>query len=219
MDNLERYKAYREHERMFIATKIMNYVNSSIDEQVVLNSARILGMLDSKGNIAPKAESEMLFLLDFVINEYKVNGKSIVQLYRENVGAENELEEAMLKALENSYMSLFRVVNISPSKNLVFLKDAFNRVKNVRLTDMNFSQTGDTDTLLFVRVLPYEELNMTSGMGATFPSLAEDRLLIEYKRVSKEMNLAQEIDSESARMLIAFFHFNREVGTPVKYDW
>ncbi|MCY6354639.1 hypothetical protein [Clostridium sp. ZS2-4] len=219
MDNLERYKAYREFERILIGTKIMNYINSSIDKQVILNSARILGMLDTNGNIAPKADSEMMFLLDFVIHEYKVNGKTMVQLYRENVGSENEIEEDILKALDNSYLSLFRVVNLSPSKNLVFLKDVFNRVKNVRLTDISFSQTGDTDTLLFTRILPYEDLNITSGMAATFPSIVEDRVLIEYKRVCKEMNLAEEIDSESVRMLISFFHFNREIGTPVKYDW
>ncbi|WMJ80429.1 hypothetical protein RBU49_16735 [Clostridium sp. MB40-C1] len=219
MDNLEKYTTYRECQRILVATKIIPYINANIKENVVLNSARILGMLDERGNIVPREEREMTYLLDFTIHEYKINGKSMIQIYRENVQSENELEEVILEALEKSYVSLFRVVNISTSKNLVFLKDVFNNVKNVRLTDINCSQTGNTETLLFTRVLPFKEFNMTSGMVGAFQSVLENRLVREFNEFNKELKEKYKYDSESTRMLISFFHFNRESNIVMEYDW
>ncbi|MCY6957463.1 hypothetical protein [Clostridium brassicae] len=219
MDNLEKYKTYRAFQRTLVATKIIPYINSNIKENVVLNSARILGMLDERGNIVPRQESDMSYLLDFTIHEYKINGKSMIQIYRENAQVENELEESILEALEKSYVSLFRVVNISLSKNLVFLKDVFNNVKNVRLIDIDFSKTSDTETLLFTRVLPFKEFSMTSGMVGIFESVLEDSLVREFNKFNKELKEKYEYDSEATRMLMSFFHFNREANTVIKCDW
>lgn len=219
MDNMQKYKLYREAGKILISTKIIPYVNEKFEESVVLDSARILGLVDADGNIAPRQESEMMYLLDYTLHEYKIDGKSMIQFYRENNKAENEIEEILLEALEDSYMSLFRVVNTSASKNLVFLKDAFNKFSNVRLTDISFSQTKDRDVLIFTRVLPLPELNMSSGMAGIFQSLLEENLVRDFHRVSKKLKSREGFNEETAKMLFTFFNLNREIGLSVKFDW
>ena len=83
----------------------------------------------------------------------------------------------------------------------------------IRVTDVNLSETAEPGLLLFFRLLQYEEFNTTSGISFPFPPDENDRLLGEYA------DRADTVDAkpESLRRFVAFFDLYREYGIRIHY--
>ena len=106
-------------------------------------------------------QNDTQYVFDFALHESKIEGQNAIQLYKEKVGGQDEMEEIFLNALDNSYTSIFRVINTSPTKGLLFFKDmnitsgmgcSFKAIeeKNLMLnydrhgkTNMNYSNSED----------------------------------------------------------------------------
>ncbi|TDT58467.1 hypothetical protein [Fonticella tunisiensis] len=209
MELQELYKQYRNEQMIFVNEKIIK----SLEREAIINSAKALDMIDDKGNIIYDDESDLNYILDFAIYEYKINGKNAVERYAEKHAPENEMEERALKALLNSYTSLYRVVNISPSKPVIFLKDTFNQSKNIRLVDISLSKTMGISSLIYTRVLPYPELNMTSGAPMIFDDSLETSLTSSYMMLAKE-----KIEDSSANKYIFFYNAYRMYGLEMGFS-
>jgi len=69
------------------------------------------------------SEGETNVLIDFVLNEYRVNNKNTIEIYREKIGWQNEIEKDMLDALLSSYTSLFKITSIFEAENTLLLND------------------------------------------------------------------------------------------------
>lgn len=78
MDIIEKYITYREIGRE-LNNKIMD---TCLDQDMLKNSARLLGI--ARGNILMfDSEDDTSVLMDFALNEYRVNNKNAIEIYRE----------------------------------------------------------------------------------------------------------------------------------------
>lgn len=196
MELIDLYNTYRQEEIRMVNEKIFK----TLDKAVLLNAARVLDMTDENDNIMFTDENQMGALMDFAIHEMRIDGQNAVDKYIENHGPENEMEEKVLNALKSSYTSLYRVVNVSEERNMLFLKDLLKDTRNTRLVDINLSHTGDPNMLIFTRVIPFPELNMTSGASFIFTDDLEIKITSAYK---KSIELVRE-DIEANKYIIFY---------------
>ena len=209
MTIIEKYKTYRKT-GMKLNHKIMN---TCLDRDVLMRSARLLGI--ARGNtLIFDSEDETSVLMDFALNEYRVNNKNTIEIYRERIGWQNEIEKDILDALLSSYTSLFKITSISEAENTLFLNDILNKKDNIKLIDIAFSKTAIPGLLLFIRLVPFKDFNMTSGISFVFPGDLEKYLLRRYRKLSKKVKT----DSESIKRFISFFRLSKTDGIEVRYE-
>jgi len=209
MDNkLERYREIRSAGTKLVNNKLIRFIVDNYSKELVIGSAKKLGMLEGKKTIAFDNEDDTQYIFDFAINEMKIEGKSVIQLYKEKIDVQDEREVEFIAAMENSYTSLFRVVNTSPEKGLVFIKNLLGDGKNIRLTDIGLSQMKDKDLLIFTRILPFKDMNITSGMSCCFDSSYEIKLITAYERNLKN-NFSH---NESEERFLFLYNAFREIG-------
>ncbi|RLF33140.1 MAG: hypothetical protein DRN07_03330 [Thermoplasmata archaeon] len=208
MTIIEKYKTYRKI-GMELNHKIMD---SCLDRDVLMKSARLLGIARGKTLIFD-SEDETSVLMDFALNEYRVNNKNTIEIYREKIGWQNEIEKDILDALLSSYTSLFKVTSIYEAENTLLLNDILNKKDNLKLIDIAFSKTAIPGLLLFIRLIPFKDFNMTSGISFAFPGDLEEYLLRRYKKLSKKVKT----DSESIKRFISFFRLSKTDGIEVGY--
>lgn len=205
---IEKYKTYRKIGRE-LNNKIMK---SCFDHDVVMKSARLLGIVRGDTLIID-SENETSVLMDFALNDYRVNNKNAVEVYREKMGRENEIETEILDALVSSYTSLFKITSISETENMLFLSDLLNKQGNIKIIDIAFSKSATPGLLMFIRLLSFKDFNMTSGTSLIFDEELEEYLLRKYKKLSKKVKS----DSETIRRFVSFFKLNRNYGIDVEY--
>lgn len=205
---MERYKKIRE------VGLILNHkiIESCLDHDTLYSSAKLLGIL--KGDLFVfDSEDEASVLMDFALHEYKLNGRSAVEIYREKVGGQNEVEKEILAALPSAYASLFEIGTVSG--NTIILKDLLKEEDRfITLLDIGFSLTCTPGMLIFIRVVPFKDFNMTSGISFLFRGSLKKYLIRRYRRISKKI----ESDSDSMKRFIAFFKLNSECGEEVRYE-
>jgi len=207
MSVMERYRAVRE----VGLTLNHKMIESRLDHDVLYGSARLLGIL--KGDqLVFESEDEASVLMDFALHEYKLNGRSAVEIYRKKVGGKDEVEDEILASLPSAYTSLFEIVAISGNtitlKNLLRDKDRL-----IRVIDIGFSLTGAPGMLIFTRIVPFKDFNLTSGISFPFRGRLKKRLVRRYRRISKKIKS----DSDSMKRFIAFFKLNRKYGEKAVY--
>jgi hypothetical protein len=200
--SIEKFKELRTVTNTFIHDKLIDFMMQKYYKELVISSAQMLDMLSGSKTITYENEAYSQYLLDFALHESKFEGKNAVQLYKEEVGAQNAMEERIMKALENSYTSLFRVVNTSQEKGFVFLKDVLSNSKNIRLTDPGMSKVGSTDLLIFTRILSFENMTIISGMSCDFKGSLEVMLVQKLEQFKKDFN----IQDESIGRFIYFYN-------------
>lgn len=209
MEQLNLYNEYRSAEIKLVNDKIFK----SLGKEILLNAARILDMTDENDNIMFTDENQMGALMDFAIHELRIDGKNAIEIYIETYGYENEMEKKVLNALRDSYTSLYRIVNISEDKNMLFIKDLLRDVRNTRLTDIGLSKSCDTNMLIFTRILPFEELSMTSGASFLFEAELEPKMLSLYRKT-----INQVIADKEANKYIIFYSLFKNYGLNMKYN-
>ena len=186
-------------------------IDSCLSKEILFNSAKLLGIM--RGDVSVfKSEEEMSILTDFALHEYKVNDKNAVQVYREKIGGQNEMENEILASLLSSYTSLFKVVAIS--ENTLLLKDILKKGdKPIELIDISFSKTTIPGTLVFIRAVPFNGFYRASGVSLVFRGDIEEYIIRRYRKISKKIKTG----SDSMKRFISFFRLNRECGEEVMY--
>ena len=209
MTLIEKYETYRKI-GMELNHKIMK---SCLDRDVLLKSARLLGIVRGDTLIFD-SEDETSVLMDFALNEYRVNNKNAIEIYREKIGWQNEIEKDILDTLLSSYTSIFKVTSISEAENALLLNDILNKKDNIELTDIAFSETAIPGLLLFIRLVRFKDFNMTSGVSFVFPGDSEGYLLRRYKKLSRKVKS----DSDSIKRFVSFFRLYKTDGIEVRYE-
>jgi hypothetical protein len=201
---INKYKKYRE------IGKVLNHkiIDRFVDKESILQSGKFLGLV-KRDTLITDNKSEIIALIDFSINEYQINGKKAVKLYKEKVLLENDIEGEILDALIKSYTSLFKIADIKQRDNKLFLADLFNKDSDpIEIIDIGFSQTAPTGLLIFLRIVPFADFNITGGFGFAFNGDLEENLLREYKHFIKRVKYS----SESIKRYVAFFKLHRRCG-------
>lgn len=211
-NTLSKYKNYRE------VGKALNHkiIDRFVDRDIILLSGKYLGLVSlvKKNALIFDNESETAALMDFAINECKINGNSAVQLYKDKGIFENQIEGDILDALLKSYTSLFKITNIKSQNNTLRLTDLLNiNCEPIEIIDIGFSQTAVTGLLIFIRIVPFTDFNMSGGLGFAFNNDLEEYLIKEYKHVAKRVKSS----SESLKRYVAFFKLYRRYGLEIDF--
>ena len=188
-------------------------IQAALSKEHFLESGRRLGILQ-EGILVFRNEDETSVLMDFALNELKPDDKSVVQMYGEKIGGENDVEKEILSALISSYTSLFRVDSISASDNILYLSDLLNNRIDIGLIDVGLSQSAIPGILLFIRLVPFKSIFMTSGISFIFRPDLENTLLRQYKKFSKRVDVI----SDPAERFHFFFKENEVHGMDVRYE-
>lgn len=200
---IELYKTIRE-----IGMKLNSNMLTDMDKNLMLESARLLGILENNTFVF-EDEQESTYLQDFSIFEkFKLNTrKSLVEIYRKNVGSNDDIEDKLFDASEKSYTSLFKVKSTHKNEFQVHLNDIL-RKEDITILDIGFSQTVQTGTLIFTRIIPFEQFNISSGASFTFSHEKEEYLLRRQRTLKKKY----ELEGVDIARYIAFFMLNRTDG-------
>jgi len=211
-NTLSKYKNYRE------VGKALNHkiIDRFVDRDIILLSGKYLGLVSlvKKNALIFNNESETAALMDFAINEYKINGNSAVQLYKDKGMFENQIEVDILDALLKSYTSLFKITNIISQKNTLILTDLLNiNCEPIEIIDIELSQTAVAGFLIFLRIVPFSDFNISGGLGFAFNNDMEEYLIKKYKNLAK---LAKS-SSESLKRYVAFFKLYKRYGLEIDF--
>lgn len=208
MSLVDRYRMYREANRK-LNHKVMN---ACLECDAFMSAANLLGIAEGNAVFFDNMD-ETDVVMDFALNEYTVEGKNAIQIYRQRYGGD-ELELDVLDALLSSYTSLFKVTSLSRRGKLVFFDDVINRRSHIGLIDIALSNTATVGMLLFFRLLSFSDFNMASGVSFAFPGELERYLLRKYKRLSKKV----EADSDSIKRFVSFFWLSKTDGLKMRYE-
>ena len=208
MVSLDHYQAYRN------AARELNHqiIDALVERAVLMRAARALDI--ARGDtFVFESDAEMNVLMDYALYEDRVQGKALVQVYREQTTALSPLQRELLDGMCQSYTSLFRITEVQATESTLVLADRLQQREDLPLIDMMFSRTAAPGMLLFTRVVPLAGMNMTAGIAFAFPGGSEAHLLRRYKRLGKRVKA----DTEAARRLVAFFQLNRTEGIEVSF--
>ena len=209
MDRIQRYIKYRNLGMNLTAEILDKYVNKDILE----GAAELLGILGKGNTLVYQIEEDANVLMDFILNDYKVNGTTIINIYTKNVGGKNEIENEILDALTSSYTSLFEVTSTFEEESVTILNDIINKKNNIELTDISLSISAVPDILIFFRIMPFEFFNITTGVGFTFPADKKTFLLSRYKAKRKKFKSSD----EAIKRFVLFFKLKNQYGMDFGY--
>ncbi|MCJ7572491.1 MAG: hypothetical protein MUO82_11575 [Candidatus Thermoplasmatota archaeon] len=209
MNSIEKYKKYRK-----VGMKLNHRImDKCLDRDTLRKSAKLLGIIQ-KGTFVFDNEDETSVLMDFALNDYRFINKNVVERYREKFGWKNEIEKDIFDALSASYTSLFNITSISRLENTLILSDLLNKKDDIKLIDIAFSNTiTHSGYLLFTRLLPFKDFNMTSGVTFVFRPYKENHLIRLYKKKTKKIKS----DDDAIKRFIAFYELNKTLGIDVAY--
>ena len=209
MDTVKKYKKYRKID-MKLNHKIMD---KCLDRDTLNKSAKLLGIIQ-KGKFVFDNEDETSVLMDFALNDYRFVNKNVVEKYSEKYGWKNTIEKDIFNALSNSYTSLFKITSISRSNNTLILTDILNKENDIKLIDIAFSNTiTHSNYLLFTRILPFKDFNMTGGVSFIFPADKTNFLIRQY---NKKISLNKS-GNEAVKRFVIFYELNKKHGIDISY--
>lgn len=154
----------------------------------VLREASKMDFKIKERQIQFEKENEFPYIMDYFIHEYKINGKRISEVYKQKAKDLDELEKEILENMDKSFTTLYRVVNVVEKSKVIFLMDTMNKVKNIKLTDIGYSETIDDSKLLFTRVIQVDGLYISAGMSFVYDNAYEKKILDSIK-IIKNRNL------------------------------
>ena len=184
--------------------KLANFIEKRFGKENILQIGNMLGFKNDGTNVILHYKTDIMYLYDYAFFEYSFEGKTLIQVYEEEVAATEEDSE-LIRACKNSYISLFRIVNSSREKKMIFLKDIIGERKNERVISHELAKYTDLDILLFTRTLVFDDFKAVSGMMATFDINKELTLIngvIKSKKEFVESN-------KNWSMFIYFYTMNK----------
>jgi hypothetical protein len=197
------YKKYRNEAKKLSEVILAKYT----DDQSLETITRLMGVRHGK-SIIVESDEELNFLMDFSLYEYRVDGKNFLERYQLSNPELSQNETKIIAAKLLAYTSLFKIIDTDPSSATILLSDLLNNGQEVKMMDINLSLTAILGDSMFTRLVPFADINMSSGMFCVFPQSYERALLKEYKSKMKKVKS----DIESQQRFMAFYKLNRTKG-------
>lgn len=189
MDNLQMFNEYK-----FKGEELISKLTTFAVERYRSHIAEIAKRfeLPIENELYECGDEALVYMtVDYFLHEYRINGKSILEMYEEGGLIENDFEKEFINSMKNSYASLYRVVNISKNNGYVFLMDLFNDVKNSRLTDEELVQIVDDKKLVFLRVYKFKDISITMNTMYIYDDKYEEFII---KSINDVLNIGREKD-------------------------
>ena len=124
------------------------------------------------------SDEEIDTLTEFLIFEkFNKNTPMVSRFYKSNSELP-DLETENMKGMLNFHASLFEVQGVDSNSNTLVLVDLLdsNR-KEFTLMDIGLSHTSHAGLIFYTRLLPIEDIYMTSGVSFGFENNFKDKLL------------------------------------------
>lgn len=189
MDNLQMFNEYK-----FKGEELISKLTTFAVERYRSHIAEIAKRfeLPIENELYECGDEALVYMtVDYFLHEHRINGKTILEMYEESGFVENEFEREFITSMKNSYVSLYRVVNVSNDKGYVFLMDLFNNVKNSRLTDEELGYRVDDKKLVFLRVYRFKDINITMNTMYIYDNKYEEFII---KSINDVLNIGREKD-------------------------
>jgi hypothetical protein len=182
--------------------------------ETFLKAARLLG-LEQNGILAFRSEDEPSVLFDFLVYEAVNSHASGIERYLQNQADITPRDRELLEAMVGTPTSLYRTVATFPDKSLISVRDVLHPEQpEITLTDIYMSRAPIMDALLFMHILRFPEVSMTSGSVMPFPGDLESFLLRKSKILQKKVPSS----NAAVRGFVAYFQLYREFGIAMQYE-
>lgn len=209
MSRLETYRQYRDVGED-LNTEIFR---AELDHDEILDSAAVLGIETHGNEMHYDSEEQAVTHMDFALHDYRTDGQTPVERYRNAQAWETAIERDILDSLVQAETSLFKITAVDPDESQLVLTDLLTGDDEIELTDINYSKSATPGILLFFRLVPYEQFNATSGISMPFPGEIEDHLLSVAKQVSEQATSYH----EDVVRFRTFLELYRKYGHNAKY--
>lgn len=179
--------------------EILNFEEQS--RESIINSGKILGFWD-EGKMVFEDEEESNVLTEYLLYEYRINGKRIIDRF--HVNNENLISEKqeILRGMIKNRISLFEIIDVDKTNSMVKLKD---QIKNEvhELMDINLSLSASIGMIISTRLIPVYNVKMTSGLTFQF-------------RKEKRLNILTELSEAKTEYFEAIFRISKKYGIQVE---
>lgn len=205
---VKKYRKYR-NASVDLHTKIMQGLN----EQVFEEATGLLGVRE--GKTAVLDEDELPSVMDFALYDCRWQGKNTVELYQEGVGERTAIERDLLAAMLSAYTSLFRLDYVrTAERTLTFTDLLAAESAPVKIIDVGLSETAVPGFLMFFRLVPLADFNMSAGASFIFPPDRESYLLRQHQVIMRKVKS----EDTAVQRFVAFFKLNRRFGLERGYE-
>lgn len=157
-------------------------------------------------------EEESDVLMDFSLFEMLVNDKSFTERYFELDLPETDDEGIILEAKMEAFTSLFEIVDVDSKKSAVYIIDLLDNKKEYSFIDLGFSLTAKVGMLVFTRIIPFDDFNMTGGVSFVFDKSKKDMLIsgLGFQKFKSNNKL------KSADKYMFFYNMNKTYGLDLR---
>lgn len=172
---LDRYKQLRKS-----GIALNTALAKQVPKAAVPECGKKLGLVKA-GTLIFNNEDEVGILYDYCFHHYRRAGKNVIERYLEQsppAAASDDM--VLLQAMLKSRYSLFRVEEINPHLG-ASLRDLLTD-EVFDLMDVGLSETGSAGIILAGRILPTEDLHMSSGVLIPLPEPAFEQSIMPIAR-------------------------------------
>jgi hypothetical protein len=205
---VKKYKKYRKKEQS-ISSQL---VETCLDGRVFMDATRLLGVRKGQ-EVMLDDEDELPAVMDFALHDCRLDGKTAVEIYEDEVEGKDEIEREILAGMRRSYTSLFRIESVRRASRILVLTDLLTEREPVEMIDVNLSDTAVPGLLIFLRLVPLTDFNMSAGFGFIFPAERETYLLRQHKVIMRKVKS----EDTAVQRFVAFFKLNQRVGLEMRY--
>ena len=210
--NLSDYRAIRASGKE-LGSKIFKYAVDN-NKQDLVSTAKLLGLWNGKMFIF-ESENDSNALMDFMVFEKPgQNSPAFKRFHLCNPGL-NDAQLEHIDGMYHNFSSLFEVKSIDRMGNTLVLTDLLdNDRKEYLLMDIGLSKTAPVGFVLFTRLIPIRDINMTSGSTFGFKSMYKDKVLsaISLATFQKRRKL------NSNEIYILMHNKNRQFGMETRTE-
>ena len=171
---IDEYKAIRESGQE-VLDMIFKYAAEN-NKQAIISSAKLLGFRDGKRMVFA-SENDSETLMDFMVFEKSTQNDAAYQRFYRSCPKLDDLQQVNMNGILHFHSSLFEVKSIDPKGNTIVLEDLMDAGREYQLMDIEMSKTVPAGFIIFTRLIPINDVNMTSGVGFGFNRIDKDKLL------------------------------------------
>lgn len=207
---IKKYKKYRR-----VGQDLNNRVREvSLKEEAFEEATALLGIRQGRTIILDN-EDDIAAVMDFALNDCRWQGKNAVERYQEEVGGKTASERELLSGMLAAYTSLFRIESVRTAARTLTLTDLLAAESDpVIIIDINLSETAVPGLLLFFRLVPLADFNMSAGAAFVFPANQERYLLRQHKAIMRKVKS----EDTAVQRYVAFFKLNQRAGLEIGYE-
>jgi hypothetical protein len=209
---IEVYKSYRAT-GMELANKILQLSEGNKKEMIFAGT--LLGFWNGNTMIWG-SDDDMDVMMDFSIYENNSLGLKLMDKFYESDVELNGMEEELLEGMMNAHPSVFEIKSIDQPNFIVTLTNLLDsQDTEYQLMDLGFSQTGRTGMVIYTRLIPLQDINMTSGVSFGFGSDRKAKILadIAFAKFKKRGKLG------SSELFVLVHQKSMQYGKKVVKMW